>query len=180
MKEQCFQWDNNSWTSWTLLKFVREKVWVELKFVLAYEILWIFLFGKEKVILHIVFRFPAGMNMFDSKRRCCQWEYSWGLVSQVELSIVGNNSGPYSERYTMDLREEEQMDGVGPWVTCKTCECLSSHGPKSPPPPPRHTYSLTWPLTPTYCLLEHDRKRIVYRQKSERKRIRRKIEKCGS
>lgn len=35
-------------------------------------------------------------------------------MSQVELSVVGNNSGPYSERCTMDLREKEQMDGEGP------------------------------------------------------------------
>lgn len=42
----------------------------------------------------------------------------------------GNNSGPYSERYTMDLREKEQMDGEGPLVTCKTCGCLSSRRPK--------------------------------------------------
>lgn len=68
------------------------------------------------------------------------------MVSWLELSGVGNSLGPYSERYTVDMREKEQRDGEGPEVTHKPRECLSSHGPQFLQLPP-HAYIHKWVST---------------------------------
>lgn len=152
MKQQYFlkmqffseitQFLNKLWTD--TIEVCERKVWTVLYKICSTlgHTVDVLVWEKKKVIPHIIFKFLSSLNIFNSKWWWCLWEYYSGLVSWAEVSVVGNNPGPCSKRYTMDLRGEWQRGEEGSWITHKPCKCLSNYALQSLP---LHIQSWAWP-----------------------------------